>query len=72
MFGDTSLAVRSQPGRLAYGMGMSARVGGRNRAITWVVGIMCAGIVAALLWLSMPAGPGFVVVLERLLDSTIP
>jgi len=58
--------------RLAYGVGMSARVGGRNRASTWVVGILCAGIVGCLLWLSMPAGPGFVVVLERLLDSTIP
>lgn len=58
--------------RRAYGVGMSARVGGRNRAVSWVVGILCAGIVGALLWLSLPAGPGLAVVLERLLDSTVP
>ncbi|MEJ1088579.1 hypothetical protein WDU99_09650 [Microbacterium sp. Mu-80] len=51
---------------------MSARVGGRNRAISWIVGILCAAVVAALLWLSLPAGPGLLVVVGHLLDGTVP
>lgn len=57
---------------VAYRMGMSARVGGRNRAITWIVGILCAAVVGALLWLSLPAGPGLLVVVGHLLDGTVP
>ncbi|WP_309102908.1 hypothetical protein [Microbacterium sp.] len=34
-----------------------ARVGGRNIALSWVAGIFCAGVVAALLWLALPIAP---------------
>lgn len=34
-----------------------ARVGGRNLAMSWVAGVICAGIIAALVWLSMPMLP---------------
>ncbi|MBY6061521.1 hypothetical protein [Microbacterium esteraromaticum] len=51
---------------------MSARVGGRNRPISWVVGLICVGIVGALLWLSLPAGPGVVAVLMHLLGEPAP
>jgi hypothetical protein len=34
-----------------------ARVGGRNLGVSWVAGVICAGIIAALLWLSMPMVP---------------
>ncbi|UNK71609.1 hypothetical protein [Microbacterium sp. H1-D42] len=51
---------------------MSTRVGGRNLAISWIVGLVCAGIVGALLWLSLPAGPGLLVVVGHVLDGTVP
>jgi hypothetical protein len=34
-----------------------AQVGGRNLAMSWVAGVVCAGIIGALLWLSMPMLP---------------
>jgi len=34
-----------------------ARVGGRNLAMSWVAGVICVGIIGALLWLSMPMLP---------------
>ncbi|WP_223622192.1 hypothetical protein [Microbacterium sp. EST19A] len=34
-----------------------ARVGGRNLGMSWVAGVICAGIIAALIWLSMPMLP---------------
>ena len=34
-----------------------ARVGGRNLGISWVAGVICAGIIVALLWLSLPVVP---------------
>lgn len=37
-----------------------ARTGGRNPVISWIAGIFCAGIVAALLWLALPMGPALV------------
>ncbi|MGF6822429.1 xanthosine utilization system XapX-like protein [Microbacterium sp. ZKA21] len=43
-----------------------ARVGGRNLAMSWIVGILCAGVVGALLWLAIPAGPA---VIEMVGDS---
>ncbi|MEV8220365.1 hypothetical protein AB0O65_11450 [Microbacterium sp. NPDC077391] len=51
---------------------MAARVGGRNLAISWIVGALCAGVVTALLWLSLPAGPGLLFVVGQLLDGTVP
>ena len=58
--------------REAYGESMAARVGGRNLAISWIVGLLCAGVVGALLWLSLPAGPGLLFVVGHLLDGTVP
>lgn len=40
----------------SYG-GAMAQVGGRNRAMSWVAGVFCAGVIVALLWLAMPMGP---------------
>lgn len=34
-----------------------ARVGGRNLAASWIVGLLCAGVVGLLVWLAVPAGP---------------
>ncbi|MFD5213227.1 hypothetical protein [Microbacterium sp. NPDC058345] len=51
---------------------MRARVGGRSPAISWIVGVLCAAVVGALLWLSLPAGPGVLTVIGVLLDGTVP
>ncbi|WP_309066769.1 hypothetical protein [Microbacterium sp.] len=51
---------------------MTARVGGRNPVISWIVGILCAAVVGALLWLSLPAGPGMVALILHLLDGSVP
>lgn len=34
-----------------------ARAGGRNIAVSWIAGVICAAVVAALLWFSLPMGP---------------
>lgn len=34
-----------------------ARVAGRNLALSWFVGLLCVGIIAGLLWLSLPLVP---------------
>lgn len=34
-----------------------ARVGGRNRVMSWIAGVFCAAVIAALLWLALPMGP---------------
>ncbi|WP_417556015.1 hypothetical protein [Microbacterium sp.] len=49
---------------------MAARVGGRNRVISWIVGLLCAGVVGALLWLSLPAGPGMLALIQQMLPGT--
>lgn len=59
------------PGR-AYGERMAARVGGRNLAISWIVGLLCAAVVGALMWLSLPAGPGLLFMVGHLLDGSVP
>ncbi|GAA2886194.1 hypothetical protein [Microbacterium esteraromaticum] len=56
----------------AYGERMAARVGGRNLAISWIVGLLCAAVVGALMWLSLPAGPGLLFMVGHLLDGTVP
>lgn len=53
-------------------MHMAARVGGRNLAISWIVGLLCAAVVGALLWISLPAGPGLLFMVGHLLDGTVP
>jgi hypothetical protein len=37
-----------------------ARVGGRSLWIAWPMGVICAGVVAALVWLAVPGVPGMV------------
>ena len=34
-----------------------ARIGGRNTAIAWLAGVLCAGVVAGLFYLAAPMGP---------------
>jgi hypothetical protein len=51
---------------------MTTRVGGRSLTASWIVGILCAAVVGALLWLSLPAGPGLLEIVGRLLDGTVP
>ncbi len=34
-----------------------ARADGRNLAMSWVAGVMCAGVVGALVWFAAPMGP---------------
>ncbi|BDZ40580.1 hypothetical protein GCM10025863_31940 [Microbacterium suwonense] len=53
----------------AYGVGMTARVGGRNAAISWIVGLLCAAVVGGLIWLSLPAGPGMLALIGQLLGG---
>jgi len=65
--GDARFALFS-----AYGEDIAARVGGRNLAITWIVGILFAGIVGAMVWLSLPSGPGLLYMLGELIDGTVP
>lgn len=49
-----------------------ARVGGRNIGISWVAGVLCAGIVAALLWLSLPMIPVLAQFAGDALRSSLP
>lgn len=37
-----------------------ARIGGRNLWLAWPAGLVCAGVVGALVWLAAPAVPGTV------------
>lgn len=34
-----------------------ARVGGRNLGMSWFAGIVCVGVIGALVWLSLPMLP---------------
>lgn len=49
-----------------------ARVGGRNLGISWVAGVICVGIIGALLWLSMPMLPVLAQFAGDALRSTLP
>lgn len=57
--GRTAFRPTSRTGR-SYSQHMAARVGGRNRAISWIVGLLCAGVVGGLLWFAVPAGPAVI------------
>lgn len=37
--------------------GGMARADGSNLAMRWIAGVICTGVVAALLWLALPMGP---------------
>lgn len=49
-----------------------ARVGGRNLAMSWVAGVICTAIIAALLWLSMPMMPVLAQFAGDALRNTLP
>lgn len=34
-----------------------ARIGGRSTPLTWLAGLVCAGVVAGLVYLAAPMGP---------------
>lgn len=44
-------------GALRLYRGGMARVGGRNLGVSWFAGVVCVGIVGALVWLSLPMLP---------------
>lgn len=62
---------RPTPATPSYSQHM-ARVGGRNLAFSWLVGILCAGVVGALLWFAFPAGPAVVEVIGNSLRQLAP
>jgi len=37
-----------------------ARVGGRNLAVSWVAGVLCAAVIGGLLWFAVPIVPALV------------
>ncbi|UYO97761.1 hypothetical protein OED01_03320 [Microbacterium sp. M28] len=49
-----------------------ARVGGRNLAFSWFVGVLCAGVVGVLLWFAFPAGPAVVEIVGNGLRELVP
>lgn len=51
---------------------MGARVGGRNLAISWIVGLLCMGIVGTLLWVALPAVPVLVGMIGATLGELAP
>lgn len=71
-FSRVRRGMRACGSSTAYGEGMAARVGGRNLAITWIVGVLCAAVVGALVWLSLPAGPKMLYMIGQLIDGTVP
>lgn len=48
------------------------RVAGRNVAISWIAGVLCAGVVAALVWFSMPIMPVMTAFVGDALRSILP
>ncbi|CAH0137232.1 hypothetical protein SOM10_12985 [Microbacterium sp. CFBP9023] len=48
------------------------RVAGRNVAISWVAGVLCAGVIGALVWFSMPIVPVVASFVGDTLRSTLP
>lgn len=53
------LTRRARPAESASAHNVThmARVGGRNLAMSWVGGVICAGVVGALVWFSIPILP---------------
>lgn len=49
-----------------------ARVGGRNLAVSWLVGILCAAVVGALVWLAIPIVPALASLVGDGLRSFVP
>jgi hypothetical protein len=49
-----------------------ARIGGRNTAVTWLVGVLCAGVIVALFYLAAPMGPVLVGYVTDVLGAAHP
>ena len=49
-----------------------ARADGRNLAMSWIAGVICTGVVAALLWLALPMGPVMVQFVGDTLRTVVP
>lgn len=49
-----------------------ARVGGRNPVLSWMAGVFCTAVVAALVWLAIPMGPVMVQFVGDTLRSIAP
>lgn len=49
-----------------------ARVGGRNLAISWIAGLLCAGVILALLWFAIPIVPTMAEFVGQSLRDAIP
>lgn len=55
----------------SYGESM-ARVGGRNGFVSWTVGLLCAAVIAGLLYIAAPMMPTFVDVVGDTLRGATP
>ncbi|MGO1508836.1 MAG: hypothetical protein ACTHZW_12405 [Microbacteriaceae bacterium] len=49
-----------------------ARADGRNLALSWIAGLICTGVVAALVWLALPMGPVMVQYVGDTLRTVLP
>ncbi|MGJ0389196.1 hypothetical protein [Microbacterium sp. CGR1] len=49
-----------------------ARVAGRNVAISWIAGVLCTGVVGALIWFAIPIMPAVASLVGDTLRSTLP
>jgi len=49
-----------------------ARADGSNMALSWIAGVICTAVVAALLWLAIPMGPVMVQFVGDTLRSVAP
>lgn len=52
--------------------GSMARANGSNMALSWIAGVICIAVVAALLWLAVPMGPVMVQFVGDTLRSVAP
>lgn len=51
---------------------MAARVGGRNLAVSWIVGILCVGVIGVLVWFAIPLAPVLFDYVGAMLRSVAP
>ncbi len=49
-----------------------ARVGGRDPAMSWVAGILCAAVVGGLLWLALPMAPALAGLADDVMRAAFP
>ncbi|MBW8764144.1 MAG: hypothetical protein JF592_16460 [Microbacterium sp.] len=49
-----------------------ARVGGRNLAISWIAGMLCAGVIVGLVWLALPIVPAMAQFVGEGMRSILP